>query len=49
MSLWLILLIVGAILMIAGFAGVGQFVIYIGIAVLLIALVLNLTGRRSGV
>ena len=49
MPLWLILLVVGAVLMIAGFAGVGQLLIYIGIAVLVIALVLNFTGRRGRV
>lgn len=45
MPLWLILLIVGVVLAIIGFAGVGQILIYIGIAVLVVGLVLNFTGR----
>ena len=49
MSLWLILIIVGVILAIIGFAGVGQILIWIGVAVLVIGLILSFTGRRGRV
>ncbi|WP_426595098.1 hypothetical protein ACPPVS_05870 [Cellulomonas sp. McL0617] len=42
---WLILIIIGVILLILGFAGVGSFLIWIGIAVLVISLILALVGR----
>ena len=48
-SLWLILIIVGVILAIIGFAGVGQILIWIGVAVLVIGLILSFTGRRGRV
>ena len=49
MPLWLILLIVGVILAIIGFAGVGQVLIWIGVAVLVVGLILSFTGRRGRV
>jgi hypothetical protein len=45
MSLWLLLIIVGVILAIVGFAGVGQLLIWIGIAVLVVGLILSFTMR----
>ena len=47
MSLWLILIIVGVILAIIGFAGVGQILIWIGVAVLVIGLIMSFVGRRG--
>jgi hypothetical protein len=49
MPLWLILIIVGAVLAIIGFGGVGTWLIYVGIIVLIIGAVLTLVGRRSRV
>jgi membrane protein implicated in regulation of membrane protease activity len=45
MPLWLILIIVGVILAIIGFAGVGQILIWIGVAVLVVGLILSFTNR----
>jgi hypothetical protein len=45
MSIWLLLIIVGVILAIIGFAGVGQLLIWIGIAVLVVGLILSFTTR----
>lgn len=42
---WLWILIVGVILMIIGFAGVGEVLIWIGVAVLVISLIFGLVGR----
>jgi membrane protein implicated in regulation of membrane protease activity len=42
---WLILIIIGVVLLIVGFAGVGQIFIWIGIAVLVVSLILALVGR----
>ncbi len=49
MPLWLILLIVGVVLAIIGFAGVGQILIWLGVAVLVVGLVLSFTSRRAKV
>jgi membrane protein implicated in regulation of membrane protease activity len=49
MPLWLILVIIGVILAIIGFAGVGQFLIWLGVIVLVVGLILSFTGRRSRV
>lgn len=49
MPLWLILVIVGVILAIIGFAGVGQILIWIGVIVLVVGLVLSFTSRRGRV
>lgn len=45
MPSWLLILIVGVVLMILGFSGVGSFLIWIGVAVLVLSLVLGLVGR----
>lgn len=45
MSLWLLLIVVGVILAIIGFAGVGQLLIWIGIIVLVVGLILSFTTR----
>ena len=45
MPAWLILIIVGAILLILGLSGVGEFLIWIGVAVLVVSLILALVGR----
>lgn len=49
MSLWLLLIIVGVVLAILGFAGVGQFLIWLGVAILVVGLILSFTGRRGAV
>lgn len=49
MSLWLILIILGVILAIIGFAGVGQLLIWIGVIILVVGLVLSFTSRRGRV
>jgi membrane protein implicated in regulation of membrane protease activity len=49
MSLWLTLIIIGVVLAVIGFAGVGQFLIWIGVIILVVGLVLSFTGRRSSV
>ncbi|GEA81311.1 hypothetical protein [Cellulomonas uda] len=46
MPSWLILVIIGVVLLVLGFGGVGQFLIWIGLAVLVVSLVLALAGRR---
>lgn len=48
MPLWLILVIVGVILAVVGFAGVGQILVYIGVAILIVGLVLTLMNRSKG-
>ncbi|WP_197024765.1 hypothetical protein [Cellulomonas sp. KRMCY2] len=45
MPTWLIILLVGVVLIIVGFGGVGQTLVYIGIAVLVLSLILGLVGR----
>ncbi|ROS77010.1 hypothetical protein [Cellulomonas sp. PhB143] len=45
MPLWLIILIVGVILVIVGFAGVGQILIWIGVVILVVSLVIWLLNR----
>ena len=50
MPLWLILIVVGIILAIVGFSGVAEFLIWVGVVVLVIGLIGILVGRsRSGV
>jgi membrane protein implicated in regulation of membrane protease activity len=46
MSAWLILIIIGVILLILGFAGVAEFLIWVGVAILVVSLILALVGRR---
>ncbi|NKX91916.1 hypothetical protein HF995_01290 [Sanguibacter hominis ATCC BAA-789] len=45
MPSWLLILIVGVILMIVGFSGVGSLLVWIGVAVLVVSLILGLVGR----
>ncbi len=45
MPTWLIVLLVGVVLVVIGFAGVGEILIFIGIAVLVISLILGFVGR----
>ena len=45
MPSWLLILIVGVILMIIGFSGVGEILVWIGVAVLVVSLVLGIAGR----
>ena len=46
MPTWLILILVGVVLVILGVAtNIGQFLIWIGVAVLVISLILSLVGR----
>ena len=47
MPLWLILIAVGVILAIVGFAGVGNILIWIGVIILVIGLIGTLLGRRG--
>jgi hypothetical protein len=47
MPLWLILIAVGIILAIVGFAGVGNILIWIGVIILVIGLIGTLLGRRG--
>ncbi|HEU4491197.1 MAG TPA: hypothetical protein VK908_17690 [Jiangellales bacterium] len=49
MPLWLILIIVGVVLAIIGFGGVGNWLIWIGVIVLVVGLIMTLMGRRSTV
>lgn len=49
MPSWLILILVGVALVILGVATeIGQFLIWIGVIVLVVSLVLGLAGRRRG-
>ena len=48
MPLWLILIVVGAILAIVGFGGVGSWLIWVGVIVLIVGAVLTLVGRSGG-
>jgi len=48
-SLWLLLIIVGVVLAVIGFAGVGEILIWLGVAVLVVGLILSFTGRRGRV
>lgn len=50
MSPWLALVVIGVILLIVGFAGVGKILIWIGVVVLVVGAVLTLLGRgRSSI
>lgn len=49
MSLWLLLIVLGVILALVGFAGVGEILIWLGVAILVVGLVLSFTGRRGRV
>ncbi|PZR53685.1 hypothetical protein DNL40_06005 [Xylanimonas oleitrophica] len=43
--LWLILIIAGAVLLVLGLTGIAEFLIWIGVAVLVVSLVLALVNR----
>lgn len=45
MPTWLIILLVGVLLLILGFAGVGEILIWIGVIVLVVSLILGFVGR----
>ncbi|MBT0767693.1 hypothetical protein KIH74_02075 [Kineosporia sp. J2-2] len=45
MPLWLILIVVGVVLAVVGFGGVGNLLIWIGVIVLVVGAVLALVGR----
>lgn len=45
MPTWLIILLVGVVLLVLGFAGVGEILIWIGIIVLVVSLILGFVGR----
>jgi hypothetical protein len=47
MPLWLILIAIGIILAIVGFAGVGNILIWIGVIILVVGLIGTLVGRRG--
>lgn len=47
MPSWLLILIVGVVLVILGFSGLGSFLLWIGVAVLVVSLILALVGRGS--
>ena len=47
MPTWLIILLVGVVLLVLGFSGVATFLIYVGIAVLVVSLVLGFLGGRK--
>jgi len=49
MPAWLILIIIGVILLVLGLGGVGSFLIWIGVAVLVVSLILALVGRGKRV
>lgn len=48
MPTWLILIIVGAVLAVIGFGGVGTWLIYVGVIVLIVGAVLTVVGRSGG-
>ncbi|ACZ20391.1 hypothetical protein Sked_04250 [Sanguibacter keddieii DSM 10542] len=47
MPSWLIILLVGVVLLVLGFSGVATFLIYVGIAVLVVSLILGFLGGRK--
>ncbi|MCE0539774.1 hypothetical protein LWF15_30175 [Kineosporia rhizophila] len=47
MPLWLILIIVGVVLAVVGFGGVGTILVYIGVGILVVGAILALLGRRG--
>jgi len=46
MALWLTLIVVGVILAILGFAGIADFLIWLGVIVLVVGLISSLVTRR---
>lgn len=49
MPLWIILIVIGVILAVIGFGGVGEILIWIGVIVLVAGLIGLLVGRRGRV
>jgi uncharacterized membrane protein YtjA (UPF0391 family) len=47
MPLWLTLIVVGIVLAVIGFGGVGSWLIWIGVIVLIVGAVMTLVGRSS--
>lgn len=47
MPSWLIILLVGVVLLVLGFSGVAEFLIWVGVAVLVVSLVLGFLGGRK--
>lgn len=47
MALWLTLIIIGIILAILGFSGIASWLIYVGIAILVIGIVVSLVRRAA--
>lgn len=47
MPLWITLILVGVVLAILGFAGIADFLIWLGIIVLVVGLIFTLVGRGS--
>lgn len=47
MALWLTLIIIGIILAVLGFSGVASWLIYVGIAILVIGVVVSLVRRAA--
>ena len=45
MPLWLVLIVVGIILAIIGFSGVAEFLIWVGVVVLVIGIIGTIVGR----
>lgn len=47
MALWLTLIIIGIIVAVLGFGGLGSWLIYVGIAILVIGVVVSLIRRAA--
>ena len=47
MALWLTLIIIGVILAVLGFSGVGSWLIYVGIAILVVGIIVSLVRRAA--
>lgn len=47
MPLWLILIIVGVVLAVVGFGGVGQILVYIGAGILIVGAILAIVNRSN--
>ncbi|MEG3616617.1 MULTISPECIES: hypothetical protein [Isoptericola] len=47
MPLWLILIIIGVVLLVLGLTGIAEFLLWVGVAVLVVSLVLALVRRAK--
>jgi uncharacterized membrane protein YtjA (UPF0391 family) len=47
MPLWLMLIVIGVVLAVVGFAGIGSWLIWVGVIVLVVGAVLTLVSRSS--